>query len=332
MIDHFKSLTLRQIADELVLPKKTLIIFHTRPDADAIGSAFALRELLRVMGVPVYCACADDLPEGLAFLADGAQGSVLLDDDMIIDYERIVSVDSASPSQLGALFGRLRKDVDIMIDHHANGTVYADHYIDPDAAATGEIIYELAEILLQSGAIDEIPVRTLNCIYAAISADTGGFRYSNTTPKAMCIAAELIEGGVDFASINTELYDSKSLVQLRAESAGIENIELYFDGRVSAILFPYESKQSIGAENEHLETLIDIARSVRGVEVAFVVKQSERGAPYRVSMRSVGQVDVSRICQHFGGGGHKCASGCTVDAESAETVRDMILKELARIM
>lgn len=332
MIDRFKSLTLRQIADELALPKKTLIIFHARPDADAVGSAFALRELLRVMGVPVYCACSDDLPDSLVFLTDGVQGSVVIDRDMIIDYERIVSVDSASPSQLGDLFGRLHKNVDIMIDHHASGSVYAEHYIDPGAAATGEIIYELAEVLLQTGAIDEIPERTLNCIYAAISADTGGFRYSNTTPKAMCIAAELIEGGVDFAGINTRLYDSKSLVQLRAESIGIENIELYFDVRVSAILFPYEYKRSINADNEHLETLIDIARSVRGAEVAFVVKQSELNSPYRVSMRSNAETDVSLICRHFGGGGHKCASGCTVDARSAETVRDMILNELARIM
>lgn len=332
MIDRFKSLTLRQIADELTLPKKTLIIFHSRPDADAVGSAFALRELLHVMGVPVYCACSDDLPDSLAFLADGVQGSVILDEDMIIDYERIVSVDSASPSQLGALFGRLRKNVDIMIDHHASGSVYADHYIDPNAAATGEIIYELAEVLLRFGAIDEIPERTLNCVYAAISADTGGFRYSNTTPKAMCIAAELIEDGVDFTDINTRLYDSKSLVQLRAESIGIENMEFYFDGRVSAILFPYAYKRSINADNEHLETLIDVARSVRGVEVAFVVKQSEPNSPYRVSMRSNVDKDVSMICRHFGGGGHKRASGCTVDAQSAEVVRDMILNELARIM
>lgn len=332
MIDHFRALSLEQIAHELANPKKTLIIFHARPDADAIGSAFALRELLRLMDVPVYCACCDEMPERLTFLADGTQGSVALDNDMIIDYERIVSVDSASPSQLGDLFGRIRRDVDIMIDHHASGTVYADHYVDPTAAATGEIIYELAEILVRLGKIEEIPARTLNCIYAAISADTGCFRYSNTTPKTMCIAAELIECGVDFVNINNLLYDSKPIVQLRAEAEAIDNLELYFDGKVAALLFPYSSKKRIGAENEHLETLIDIARSVAGVDVAFVVKQPEENAPFRVSMRSVGEIDVSRLCARFGGGGHRCASGCTVNADSAQDVRDMILSELARIL
>ena len=335
MIDQFHSLSLEQIADELTKRKKTLIIFHARPDADAIGSAFALRELLRVMGVPVYCACTDEMPDRLLFLADGAQGSVVLERELIIDYERIISVDSASPSQLGELFGRLHKDVDIMIDHHAKGTVYADYYIDPTASATGEIIYELAEILLRRGDIDEIPERTLNCIYAAISTDTGSFRYSNTTPKALCIAAELLESGVDLAHINHLLYDSKSLTELRAEAMAIDNLELYADGRVAAVLFPYSAKQAIGAQNEHLETLIDVARSVAGVEVAFVVKQLSSDEPFRVSMRSACDIDVSRICARFGGGGHVKAAGCSIEARSAdsiEAVRDMVLKEILEIM
>ncbi len=332
MISHFKSLTLEEIAERLKERKKTLIIFHARPDADAVGSAFALRELLRVMDVPVYCACADELPDRLYFLTDGTQGSVKLDSDLIIDYERIISVDSASPSQLGDIFTKLRKDVDIMIDHHAKGSIYADNYIDPVAAATGEIIYELAEILLKNGYITQIPERTLNCVYAAISADTGGFRYTNTTPKTMCIAADLIGSGIDFAKINSLLYDSKPLVQLRAEAEAIERIELYFDGRVSAVIFPYSAKDKLGAEDEHLETLIDVARAVEGAEVAFVIKQSTEESPYRVSMRSMGEVDVSAICSHFGGGGHKRASGCTVNGDSAREVCERILKELSKVL
>ena len=153
MINQFRALALEDIARELQKAKNTLILYHVRPDADAVGSAFALRELLRVMGVPVWCACSDELPSRLEFLADGTQGSVLLEDDMKIDYERIVAVDSASPSQLGSLFGRLRRDVDIMIDHHASGQVYADYYIDPSASATGEIICKIAEALLSKASI-----------------------------------------------------------------------------------------------------------------------------------------------------------------------------------
>ena len=332
MIDQFKSLTLQSIARELTLPKKTLIIFHYRPDADAIGSAFALRELLRVMGVPVYCVCSDEIPDRLEFLTDGVQGSVVLDDDLKIDYERIISVDSASPSQLGSVFGRLHKDVDIMIDHHAKGTVYADYYIDPDAAATGEIIYELACELIRIGAIEQIPDRVLNCIYAAISADTGSFKYSNTTPKTLRTVADLIERGVDFVSINSALYDSKPFVQLRAEAMAIDNLEFYFDSRVASIIFSYSDKESIGAKDEHLETLIDIARSVEGVEVAFVVKQQQKNSSYRVSMRSVGEIDISSVCAKFGGGGHKRAAGCTIEADSIESAKNIILEQVAKII
>lgn len=330
MIEHFRKLSLEEIAEELAKPKATFILFHVRSDADAVGSAFALRELLRVMGVPVYCACSDEIPERLNFLVDGVQGSVLLGEDVIFDHERVVSVDSASPSQLGPLFSRLHKDVDIMIDHHAVGGVYADNYIDPTAAATGEIIYELAQILQRKGYIEQIPPRTLACIYAAVSEDTGSFRYSNTTPKTLRIAAELMESGVDTAMINSLLYDSKSFIQLKAEGEAMNSLSLYFDGRVASVLFPYALKKRLDAEDEHLETLIDVARSVSGVEVAFVVKQSNEEPTFRVSMRSKEEVDVSAICARFGGGGHKRAAGCTIEASSAEQAEKMVLAEISK--
>lgn len=332
MLKHFYPISLERIADMLCEKKKTLIIFHVRPDADAVGSAFALRELLRIMDVPVYCACSDEVPERLQFLCDGTQGSVLIDDDFALDYERVVSVDSASPSQLGSLYVRLHKDVDLMIDHHAFGTPYANNYIDPDAAATGEIIYELAKILKAKGRIAEIPERTLNCIFAAISSDTGGFRFSNTTPRIMRIAAELMEKGVDVAALSSLLYDSKPLTQLRAEGAAIERVRIYENGKIASVLFPFELKQKLGAASEHLDSLIDIARSICGVEVAFVVKQMECGGPCRISIRSTGNVDVAEICALFGGGGHRCAAGCTLNVDCVEDAEGQILEVLFRKM
>lgn len=328
MIDHFKKLALDELCRSIARNKKTLILYHVRPDADAVGSAFALRELLRIMNIPAYCACSDEIPERLLFLADGVQGSVLLDDGLKIDYERIISVDSASPSQLGPLYERLHRDVDIMIDHHAKGTVYADNYIDPEAAATGEIIYRISQRMVELGYINKIPERTLNCIYAAISSDTGCFKFSNTTPRTMRIAAELMEGGVDFSHINTLLYDSKSLVQLKVEGEAIYRIKTYMDGRISSVVFPYSLSASLAASPEHLETLIDVARSVSGVEVAFVVKQNTSENLFNVSMRSVGDVDVSEICACFGGGGHKRAAGCRIAAESAESAEEKVLEAI----
>lgn len=306
-------------------------MFHVRADADAVGSAFALRELLRAMGIQSYCVCSDELPERLAFLTDGVQGSVLLEEDMRLDYERIISVDSASPAQLGELFNRLHKDIDIMIDHHASGTPYAANYIDPNASATGEIIYLIANRLVDMGEIEAIPPRVLNCVYAAISSDTGGFRFSNATPDTYSLAAELIDSGVDHAEINRLLFSSKSMAQILVEGEAARRIKTCADGKVAWISIPYSLREELGARDEHFETVIDIARSLEGVEVALAIRECADRATYRVSMRSATDFDVSYVCARFGGGGHKRASGCTVMAANIVEAEQRVISEIARL-
>lgn len=325
MIDQFKKLSMDELCTRLCQCRKTLIIFHARPDADAIGSAFALRELLRVMDIPAICACDHEIPERLRFLSDGVQGSVLLEEGMELDHDRVISIDSASPAQLGELYNKLHKYIDIMIDHHATGTVYADNYIDPEAAATGEIIYELAAALLKKGKISEIPTRVINCAYAAISSDTGCFRYANARPRTFRCAAELIDMGAESAEINHRLFEVKSEKQIRAEGEAARRMQVHAGGRVASVTFPYSSKFSMSLKDEHLETIIDIPRSLSGVEVAFSVRQPEDRPIFRVSMRSSGDFDVSRICALFGGGGHIRAAGCTVEAANVREAEEKIL-------
>ena len=115
MFMQFKTLGFDELCERLCENKRTLIIFHARPDADAIGSAFALRELLCRMGMQAICACSDEVPQRLGFMTEDVQGSVVLEEGMFGDHERVISVDSASPQQLGSLFDKLRKDVDIKI-------------------------------------------------------------------------------------------------------------------------------------------------------------------------------------------------------------------------
>ncbi len=321
----FQSLTLDALCDRLAIKRNTLIVFHARPDADAVGSAFALRELLFAMGIPAMCACVDEVPERLRFLSEHAQGSVLLDAEMGLDHERVISVDSASPQQLGALFERLRRDVDLMIDHHAMGTVYADHYIDPTASATGEIIYEIAERLRERGDLSEIPHRVYEAVYAAICSDTGSFRFANVTPKTFCIAAELLEAGVEGDQIARNLYEAKSPKQIKAEGEAARRLLIHDGGLFASTTIPYSSKYSLMLADEDMETIIDIPRSVRGVEVAFAIKQPEQTGAFRVSMRSSGDFDVSAVCALFGGGGHKRASGCSLEAANIDEAERTVL-------
>ncbi len=324
----FKKLSFDELCDKLCERKRTLIVYHIRSDADAVGSAFALKEILSLMGIPAFCACADEVPERLRFISEYSQGSVLIDDGFDTDEERVISVDSASSEQLGALYGLLHKKVDIMIDHHAEGRPYADNYIVPEAAATGEIIYKILKELKRRGRIYDVPPRIYEFIYAALSSDTGCFKYSNVTPETHIIAAELISQGIDAADINHRLFSSKTLKQIRAEGEAARRLNLYDGGRIAISSIPYSTKYSFGLTDESMETCIEVPRSVLGVEVAVFIRQSENNGKFRASMRSVGEIDVSKICAVLGGGGHKRAAGCSLEAQGIEDAEKKILAQI----
>lgn len=328
----FKAFSFEELCERLSENKRTLIIYHSRPDADAIGSAFALRELLSMMGIQTICACEDEVPERLLFLTEDVQGGVVLEDGFLLGHERVISVDSASPQQLGSLFVKLHKDIDIMIDHHREGKVYADNYIRPDAAATAEIIFDVANYLLEQGKIPYIPQRVYSSIYAALSSDTGCFKYSNVTPRTHIIASELVAVGIDAADINRRLFDSKTHKQIKAEGEAAKRLTVYDRGRVAAVTFPYSSKFSLGLTEEHLETIIEIPRSLTGVEVAFAVRQPDERNIFKVSMRSNGEFDVAKVCALFEGGGHAKAAGCTIEAGGIYDAERMILEAVEKLL
>lgn len=316
ILADYSSRTVEDAAELICESKKLLILFHVHPDGDAAGSAFALRAFVESRGGEAFCVCADELPERLQFIAMGMQESVLCDAiPEGFKPDLTVSVDTASPSQLGALYDIYKDKIDLMIDHHGKGTVYADYCIDHTASACGEVLHRILETAARKLGC-ELDDRVSRLIYTAISSDTGCFRYSNVTPYAHNLAAKLIESGVDGADINHKLFGIKSLKQMQVEHAGFERMNLHCGGRIAIITFPYDLKKQYGAEDEDLETLIDVARCIKGVEVAAVIKQPTQENRFRVSMRSSCDFDVSEICALYGGGGHVRAAGCTISADS----------------
>lgn len=312
---EFRCLSAADAAKIITENGNILILFHVHPDADAVGSAFALRAFVERNGGRAWCVCADELPERYRFISDSVQESVLheaIPEDFKPD--AIISVDTASPSQLGALYEIYKDKIDLMIDHHGKGTVYADNFVQPHAAACGEVLMDIMKAATDVGAV--IPFESQRLIYAAISSDTGCFRYSNVTPHTHRLAAELLSCGVDGADINHRLFGIKTLKQMQVEHAGFERMNLHLSGRVAIITFPYDLKNQYGADDEALETLIDVARCVKGVEIAAVIKQPTPENRFRVSMRSSCDFDVSEICSLYGGGGHVRAAGCTIVADS----------------
>ena len=318
--------TLDELIAAIEAPADTLILFHRNPDADAVGSAFSLRRILEQLGSTTRCICQDEVPQNLQFLMNGTQESVLAD-AVLADFEpaRIISVDTASRSQMGTLAELFGDRVDVMIDHHESDDPYGAYcYIRESAAATAEIVFDLIKKLAGE---ERITIDEEMCIdlYAAISADTGCFRYSNVTPKTHLRAAELVASGIDCAEINRRLFENKSLERLRAQSAAISNMELFADGKIAVVTFPYALKAGLGLGDDDLGALVDIPRSLLGVEVALCIRQPLPEGKFRVSARSNGEYDVAALCRKFDGGGHAKAAGCTLMAtDMAEAMHRIV--------
>ena len=319
----------------LLLSKKqdTLIVYHANPDADAIGSAFALKLMLEEMGMRAYCVCSSDIPKRYRFLTKDIQSRATYE-SIPADFTnyRIVTVDTAAPVQMGPMEEPFGGRITLMIDHHASGSPYADYLVDDEAAATGEILFDLMRIWMANSLLIGVPNRVYTLLYAAISGDTGCFRYSNVTPDTMRRAAVLLEYGVDCADINYRLFEIKSEKVMRVEHEGFNRLQVRCGGRAALIKFPYEEKLRLEAADTDLETLVDVAKSVEDIFVAVVIKQNSESLRFRVSMRSCVDIDVAMICEQFGGGGHERAAGCTMYADhidmAAERVMEVVDQEI----
>ena len=309
----FPHLTLAEAAALLKGSAHTLILLHRHPDGDAVGAGFALKLLLEAMGGRAFCSCDDELPERLRFLVGDTVASIRAD-RVPADFlpTQIISVDCASPAQVGEQYSRFEGRISLMIDHHAKGELHAPAYVDGKASSAGEMVYRLSRELLRTGRISAIPDGTDRLLYAAISSDTGCFRYSNASSAAHAAVSELLKADFDAADINHRLFGVKSHKLLSAEKVGFERLRLFAEGRIGIVDMPFHVKEEHGFADEHLDTLVDVARGLQGVQIAAAIRQPTAEGLYRVSMRSSCRADVSAVCAAFGGGGHVKAAGCTI--------------------
>ena len=172
----FVTLNEDEVVKRLLDAKNVLILFHINPDGDAVGSAFALKQALVAIGKRAWCICASEVPERLLFAVSDSQESVLPENTPSkTDFDLTVSVDTASPSQLGALYGMYKDNIDLMIDHHGKGTPYADNYVVEEASSCGEVICGIIDKLLLARGVP-MPRRVAELVYTAISSDTGCFK------------------------------------------------------------------------------------------------------------------------------------------------------------
>jgi phosphoesterase RecJ-like protein len=312
----FPRLTLSECVDRLLEIENPLVIMHIRPDGDTVGSAAALCEIFKALGKSAKYFSEDGIPERLAFLTEG------LERGDVSEGLDAVSIDVASPAQMGRISDSVT--VKLAIDHHAVNTPFAPNYTVHTVSSAGEVLHGIAKELEARGLI-KITEKIAYPIYTAISSDTGGFAFSNTTPETHRAAADLIELGIDHADINRRLFMSKSQSQIRAEGFVASKMRTVADGKIAYASLSSAECESLGLDISDFETAIDVVRSLMGTEIALVVKETDRG--FKASMRSTG-ANVAEIAARHGGGGHVRAAGCNVDAKNVEEAADILLAEL----
>jgi phosphoesterase RecJ-like protein len=318
-----ETMSFEKIADVLDEQETILLFPHKSPDGDALGSSCGLAFVLRELDKHVHVIVDESVPVALQFLDNGL---ILKSSDVSRHfqdgYDLAILIDNAEPTRLpdGAkeLFSKASKTM--CIDHHITSTpAYDYNLIDSTRAATAEIIYDiLAEY------VEEIPEKAAEAVYAGIVTDTGRFSYANTTPRTMEIACELLKLGVSPSDVSKRIYQSNSPAKLKIEGLVFDTIEYLYSNMCAIAYMTQDMMRSVGAIDEDTEGISEALRSVRGVELAIFLRETEEGK-VKISMRSQDFFDASQLASHFGGGGHKRAAGFITSKPLEEIIA--LLKE-----
>ncbi|MEF8793760.1 DHH family phosphoesterase [Thiohalorhabdus sp.] len=300
--------SLQEAAVRVGKAERVLLSTHVSPDGDGIGSGLGLALGLAALGKDVSFHMADPVPSYLGFLP--GQERVRSGGRNAEPWDVLVTLDCGDWDRLGdapgdpALLGTV-----INLDHHRSNERYGDlDVIDPEASATGLMAFRVLQEL-------DAPIgpNAALGLYTAIATDTGFFRYSNTDVATFEVATELVRAGASPYAVHHALHENNPPSRLRMMGEGLQRLEFHANDRIGMIPLDAEAFDRVQAEPEDAEGLVDLPRSVASVEVAVQLRPTPEGTAYKVSLRSKKLVDVSRVAEQFGGGGHARAAGCRLE-------------------
>jgi bifunctional oligoribonuclease and PAP phosphatase NrnA len=324
-----KADDMQAVAAALRERDRFLVTSHEAPDGDALGSLLATELALRALGkdAVMFLGGPAPLPGEYRFLELSDRG---LRRELPPDTgERVlVAVDCASATRVGAEPGLVeRVPYTINIDHHHDNPRFGDvNLIVPDASSTGEV---LADVFRELDV--ELTPEIAEALYIALVTDTGRFQYANTTPKALRLAAELVEAGADVHRVFQGVYENVQFAKLKLLARALDRARVLEGGEIVVSHLLRGDFEAVGATEPYSEGIIDVLRSVEGALVSALIREPPReGGPVRkVSLRSsVDEVDVSAIARKSGGGGHRAAAGFSSDL-SVDEITDFIVREVA---
>jgi phosphoesterase RecJ-like protein len=302
---------------ELIRERNSFVISsHTRPDGDAIGSALGLLHLLEAMGKQATVVFVDPIPPNFQFLSGVERVACSFP---VADAAIFLECDSIERSSVDRLeFEAVRPALIINIDHHRSGREFADfNWIDPDAAAVGSMIFDLA---LAAGV--PITPQMADCLYAAILTDTGSFNYPSTSARTFAMAEHLVRCGADANRIARAIYFCNPPSKVRLLGIALTNLKI--EGAISWSYVTLEEMERVDATVEDCEGVANHLIGIAGVEGAAFLRELPERDQFRLSLRSRYELDVSVIAEHFGGGGHRNASGCCMEGTLAEVTRRIV--------
>jgi len=307
---------LNEICGALMAADTVLVFPHILMDGDTIGSSAALCSAMRQAGKTAYVLIEDEIPGYLKFLDTGL---CTRDIDMIKEPDVCIAADCAD---LERIVKRREKFFEgkktICIDHHKTAKDFAElNYIDNDAAATGEIVFDMLKIM------EIVPDKTTGeALYAAILTDTGNFQYSNTTVKTHLITVELYNHGIDHNYVSRMLYQNTRIQKLHISGKILSTIKMFAGGEVAMAYVTREMLKEADALMEDTEGASEMLRNIGGVELSIFVKEAKENET-KFSMRSKQWVDGTVLSLKYGGGGHSRAAGCTMKKPIFEAMKIM---------
>jgi phosphoesterase RecJ-like protein len=308
---------------ELVRRHRNLLLTtHIRPDGDGLGSMRALGEVLEQQGKRVRMIIASSFPPRYNFLNhDKRIERFQLPGDSWRDAEAVIVLDTGTRNQLGDFASFLDKlsVPKVVIDHHPTQDGIAGlTLVDTGAEATGRLAFEAIAAL--GGSLTE---QSASALFTALAMDTGWFRFSNSTPATFALAGELVRAGARPEALYELLFEQNSLGRTKLMGLALDRLKVECDGRVAYTEIRRGDYAATGAMPADTEDLINFTRGLAGVEVGLMFME-QLGGGVKVSLRSRARVDVGRLAEQFGGGGHRLASGATL-ADPLEEARAKVL-------
>ena len=315
---------LSQVVELIEAKRRFAITSHVRPDGDGLGSSLGLYWLLRALDKEPEVIMSDPVPHAYEKLpgADSIRVTPAVDRP----YDAVFVIECSDITRPG--LADLDKQMVVNIDHHSTTSMFGTiNWIDSTASAVGEMIYNLCKAL---GV--RVTREIAECVYTALVTDTGSFHYSNTTERTFKVASELVRAGVKPAKVSQAVFGNYPWTKVQLLGEVLSTVRRDPSGRVAWLRQTLEMQERTGGTDEDADGFVNYPLSCGQVEAVAFLKESETGV-YRVSLRSKGDVNVARIAEEFGGGGHRNAAGCTLRGawdEAERTIVNLLIDAVER--